>query len=149
MIPFEPFQLPVPLAGAGACDSPLVCVSFSQAWLPYVLTCLKALLMDSSWASTDMTALAANRQAAQQLMENFMVDGCVPAVEFQLNPDNPCLMQYSLDGGVTWVDMPDTLACLAPPPDVSHFLVDNPGAVRANFITPESGSGDVGIEIST
>lgn len=46
----EPVVPPVP----GVCDAPLVCVSFNQSWLPYVLGSMMQLVQPSSWVvSTD------------------------------------------------------------------------------------------------
>jgi hypothetical protein len=69
----------------------------------------------------------------------------VYATMYRIDPTNGCVIQVSNDAGLTWSTFLDVGACIPTPPDVSHFLVDNPGAVRANVITPVSGA--FGLEI--
>jgi len=135
--PYQPFFPPVPPPGTGVCDAPLVCVRYSESWQPYVLGALKALLMDSTWATTDPSVLTATRNAASDLILEFSGDGCVP--DTRIDPDDPTYVDVSPDG-THWYRVPK-------PSDLSSFLVRNPNAIRNNGVIPDDGQ--LGILITT
>jgi hypothetical protein len=60
----------------------------------------------------------------------------VYATQYRIDPTNGCVIQISEDGGLTWSTFLDVGACIPTPPDLSHFLIDNPSTARGNNIVP-------------
>jgi len=84
--------------------APLVCLSFSTAWLPYVIGALKQLVQPAAW-ECDEEDVPDILDWTTALVERFSEAGeCMPPVEFQLTED--CLLQYSTDGGATFETVP-------------------------------------------
>lgn len=101
-------QVPAPNADPG--DAPLVCIQFNQAWLPYMLGSLFQLTQPIVWDPTSAGAADAQQQA-QDLMAIIGAAGvCTDMLTFQFT--SGCGLQYSVDGGITWIDVPgwDTYA---------------------------------------
>lgn len=97
-----PTPVPAPNAEPGA--APTVCVQFAGAWLPYVLGALFQLTQPSAWLAGSPGYAAAQAQA-QGLMAIFGEAGvCTDMLQFQFT--DTCGLQYSVDGGVTWIDVP-------------------------------------------
>jgi hypothetical protein len=65
------FNRPVPIPESAPGDSPLVCLSFNQAWVPYVLGCLKQLILPSTWGDASDPAVQAAQGAANDLIAIF------------------------------------------------------------------------------
>lgn len=81
------FNVPVPAPGQdpGAC--PLVTVTFSEAWLPYVLGALDQLVLQATWQGDDDTQTTAQQQAMylKSLFALAPVTSCNPPQEPQQN----------------------------------------------------------------
>lgn len=101
-------QVPAPDADPGA--APTICVQFGAPWLPYVLGALYQLTQPSAWDPTS-AGFADVLTQAQDLMAIFSsAEVCTDMLQFQFT--DTCGLQYSVDGGVTWIDVPgwDTFA---------------------------------------
>jgi Collagen triple helix repeat (20 copies) len=95
------FVEPVAIPAADPADEPQLCFSFNEHWLPYVLGALMQLVQPTTWATSDVTALANVLTAATELIERVgTAEVCMP-LQFRLT--DTCLLQSSEDGGVTWV----------------------------------------------
>lgn len=104
------FVTPVPAPNAEPGAAPTVCVQFAAAWLPYVLGGLYQLTQPSAWDPASPGFAAAQGQA-QGLMAIFSEAGvCTDMLQFQFT--DTCGLQYSIDGGTSWIDVPgwDTFA---------------------------------------
>jgi hypothetical protein len=111
--PSSSFETPVPAPGFDPGAEPLVCVSFNQAWLPYVIGSLFQLLLNTTFDLPEGSdAFNIAQQQASTLIGRFMAAGrCVPlpnlgAMEgddqmLRVNPDNPCELQEFCGGD--WV----------------------------------------------
>lgn len=79
------FASPVPVLTEEPTATPLVCVSFSAAWLPYVLGALQQLVQPSAWDTSDQSTLLDVQQRAMDLIGLFGAgDNCMAPVEFQM-----------------------------------------------------------------
>lgn len=120
--PVSSFQSPVPVVIADPAAEPQVFVCFNAAWLPYIIGSLKQLVLQSTWATTDPDTLWNVQQRAMTLMSMFaQAQPCkvAPPTGFggggeepmiRQDPDNPCLLQSSLDG-INWCTFADLSKC--------------------------------------
>lgn len=129
--PVPAFPFPVALVNTDPDGAPLVSVCFNREWLPYVVTCLYQLVLQATWDTTDPDALNLVQARAMTLISNF-IQGCNPPPPNSLpgaggdedmmirqNPDNPCELQFSVNG-TTWCTWADLTLC--------HPAVTQPGA---------------------
>jgi len=70
--PFVPFEFPVPVPASDPDAGDMVSVCFSEEWLPYVLSCLKALSMEASWIGSDAEDIALACQRGDTLLGYFV-----------------------------------------------------------------------------
>jgi len=86
--------------------APLICLPpINQYWLPFILGCLDQLRNPSSWLVADDNAMFAVLTRANRLMQMVGERAeCAVPVEMRLQD---CVLQYSNDGGSTWVDTTD------------------------------------------
>lgn len=105
--PFAPFlptsELPAPTAAIDA--SPFVCFHVNREWLPYLIGAWATLTRASIYSGTFEEKKFAVLEA-----ENFLCTihsgnvQCEDAmIDFRQNPANVCQLEYSTDGGVTWL----------------------------------------------
>jgi len=121
-VPIGSFRVPVVIPDVDPDAAPLVTVCFNAAWLPYVLGCLKQLMLQATWQTTDPDVLNLVQGRAANLMYLF-IQGCKlpesgalgggPDGEdgmWRQDPDNPCLLQFSADGQC-WCTVFDASKC--------------------------------------
>ena len=110
IIPYIPYPRPVEIPVSAPSDVPLICLQINADWLPYLIGCAKALTVDSTWASED-TALVHSATANGNDLLDILSGGVDCAVNLiyrsKDNVSPPVQLQYSTDGGATWIDMPD------------------------------------------
>lgn len=95
-------QVPAPNTDPG--DTPLLCVQFNSAWLPYILGSMFQLTQPSAWDATS-AGYADVLEQAQALMAIFSgAEDCTYMLTW--NFTDTCILQYSVDGGETWIDVP-------------------------------------------
>lgn len=119
------FQQPVPIPAALPGAPPFVTVCFNASWLPYILGCLYQLALNTTWIASTQDELNGALQQANQMILIFQqaLPGCQSknpgfagsGDDFMLrqNPDNPCLLETSVDG-VTWCTWADLSKCTSP-----------------------------------
>jgi hypothetical protein len=84
-------------------EGPFVCLpQFNRYWLPYVMGALDQLRNPSSWLVADDAAMYATLARVTKLREMLGVG--TPCMSYQLRFNN-CVLQYSTDGGTTWIDV--------------------------------------------
>jgi|SRR5579872_413853 len=93
----------VDLPAAAPLDAPLVCLQLNQDWLPLVLGALLQLCHPAQWTGDDTAQQAAVTAATQLALAIGDAEVC-PVLEFRLT--SGCVLQSSVDGGTTWVDVP-------------------------------------------
>lgn len=76
----------------------------SEATRLILLSCLRPTRWETRWESQEATEIT------QETLDNWYAVACDELLvdimlDFRQNPDNLCLLQYSEDGGGTWVDM--------------------------------------------
>jgi len=98
------FSEPVAPPGTEPDAAPLVCVSFNQTWLPFVIGSLMQLVQPAAWNASPSAVLTVLDQATLLLERFGTAEVCMPPVQFQLTES--CLLQYSIDGGATFVTVP-------------------------------------------
>lgn len=97
------FVSPVPIPSAAPGDTPLVCVSFAQAWLPLVIGGLLQLAQPAAWDTADESARSAVLLDVQDLLARFGTAEECGTLTFRFTEG--CVLQYSTDGGDTWTDV--------------------------------------------
>lgn len=71
--PYTPFPESVTPPDTDPDTAPTVSVCFSQDWMPYVLTCLKALSMEATWKGDDANAIALACKRGDTLLGSFVL----------------------------------------------------------------------------
>jgi hypothetical protein len=96
---------PVVDPGTAAEDDPLVCVQVNASWVPFIVGSMMQLAQPKAWATTDSTALADLLGRVTDLIARIGTAELCVAPQFRLTAE--CGLQYSLDGGTTWLDVTD------------------------------------------
>ena len=123
--PTSSFNNPVALVAPLPSDSPIVQILVNQSYIPYILGCLQQLLLQSTWNTNDYDQIDIMQQKIWTLIG--MVGSAtapypratgsagVDVEDFMIrqDPDNPCLLQSSVDG-VSWCTFADLSKCLNP-----------------------------------
>lgn len=117
---FQVRKNPLPIPIPDIHDSPLFCAMVNGDWLSHVLGVLGVLGELDSWQGDDE-----QRDAAIQQVERLLADfaeGCAMLLLRQ-NPENPCQLEQSADGGDTWTLAFDYSLCVATSPQ-EGLLID-------------------------
>lgn len=113
--PYKPFVQPVAIPEGLPTDGTTYCIQINATWLPYVLACCLALLHDSTWNSNDpATVRDVERRAGTLITQLVNPEACPVPIEFRVNPSYIQNWQFSLDGGTTWDNGPDTASNYTP-----------------------------------
>ncbi len=103
-LPFIPRQEPSPVPPKRIYEEPLTCpVRVNKMWLKHVLGALEVLNVADTWIGTKEQVYN-TLQDVELLMRLLATSYCGEdfMIEFRQNPDNPCQLEQSLDGGATW-----------------------------------------------
>lgn len=146
------FQQPVNLPAGLPGDPPFVSVCFNQNWLPYILGCLFQLTLSTTWNVSTDEDLSRALAIANNLILIFQraKPGCNDknpgyagsGDDFMLrqNPDNPCLLETSVNG-TDWCVWADLSKCTGQPTQPGKGSPNPPSGGCANsFGTVEFGS---------
>jgi len=124
--PSSSFETPVPAPGIDPGAERLLCVSFNERWLPYIIGSLKQLLLNTTFdVPMDSDAFQLVQSQAATLINRFV--NATPCNTLPLqgwgggneepmirqDPANPCLLQSSIDG-INWCTFADLSKCLTP-----------------------------------
>jgi hypothetical protein len=112
--PFQPFALRVPVQTADPFSDELVSITVGKSWIAYIIGCVQALNAAASWATQDAATIQQMRTWVANLTAQLMTWSVPVDLVFRRNPTNPVAADYSVDGGATWVAMPDTWAYFYP-----------------------------------
>ena len=83
---------------------PVICLRINSSWIPYVIGCVLQLSQPATW-QVDTAALPDLLGRVQDLINIIGTSEACVAPEFRLT--SGCGLQYSLDGGTTWLDFTD------------------------------------------
>jgi hypothetical protein len=121
--PVGSFQIPVPPPplGGGSCNK--LRIEFDAGWLPYVIGALQQLTLQATWIGDKATVIDTQRRAAAiiaSVQQAICIDnevklgiGVDTENMIRQDPDNPCLLQTSIDG-VNWCTFADISKCGTP-----------------------------------
>ena len=95
---------PVVDPGTAPADDPVICLRINASWIPYVIGCVLQLGQPAAWTA-DRAALPDLLGRVQDLINLIGTSEVCMAPEFRLTAE--CGLQYSLDGGTSWLDVTD------------------------------------------
>lgn len=118
------FQLPVERPDVDPFFDANYTVCFNEKWLKYIVTCLFQLTLQSTWIYDTPDELNLVQARAMTLISMF-IQGCKKPPEnigndtgienmIRQNPDNPCLLETSIDG-THWCAFADLSLCIPSP----------------------------------
>lgn len=129
-IPHVPFKQPIPVPSADVTDAPTVCISVNVEWLGIILGLVNTLTAQSTWSSDDPAEVdRACNNGFELLRQLANPELCPVPIEFQVDPDDDRHWEYSLDGGITWLDGP--LTNVSAPDDA---IITDPTSLLRNTI---------------
>lgn len=102
--PAAGYTFPLPVLDVDPDADPLVYVRMNRDWLAYVIAACMPLTLLETWRETDGATLALVTQRAHLLIDMLMTLLCDPLCIDGLRLAGNTL-QYSPDGGSTWVDI--------------------------------------------
>lgn len=117
------FQNPVNRPSAGPLEAPFVSVQINCEWIPFIVGALKQLLLQATWRYDTVDELQRVQGQAFDLIALFNTALCGQSepqkgeagaeIENMIrqSPDNPCLLQTSIDG-VNWCTFADLSKCM-------------------------------------
>lgn len=109
--PVSSFQFPVPVPAVEPDAGPLHSVCFSAAWLPYVIGCLKQLFLQTTWDTTDPSALDLVQNQVSNLIDiigtgdNMCLTGMVAQWAGTTTPTGWLACDGSAVNRVTYADL--------------------------------------------
>jgi len=98
------YREPVDDPGTAPADDPVVCLQVNASWLPYIVGSVMQLAQPKAWTA-DAAALPDLLGRVTDLIALIGTAELCVAPEFRLTAE--CGLQYSLDGGTTWLDVTD------------------------------------------
>jgi hypothetical protein len=95
---------PIVDPGTAPADDPVICLRINAAWIPVIIGCLMQAMQPLAWTA-DSAALPDLLGRVTDLISIVGTSGECIAMEFRLTAE--CGLQYSTDGGTTWIDVTD------------------------------------------
>ena len=109
---FDPRKDKMPAPVAGIFDEPYVCVPINVDWRGYLIGVIERLAWGDVWEG-DEDAQYAAVQEIYKLVNKMQTGGCEVPMLLRQKPGEPCVMEYSNDGGEEWSDAFDFSQCTA------------------------------------
>src|SRR5271157_1618926 len=107
--PQSSYVEPVVDPGTAPGDDPLVCIQINASWIPYVVGSVLQLMQPLAWTVGDRWTGYWYQPdllgRVSDLIARIGTAGPCMAPQFKLTAE--CGLQYSLDGGTTWLDFTD------------------------------------------
>jgi len=112
---YAPFNGWIPSPGVASDSAPYNCVKISQAWIPIVIGALNALVYDVDYDLDEAGNAYAANEARRLILA--VAHGNLYCVEDTLyllrqNSTDPCVLEQSTDGGLTWSTAFDFGLCM-------------------------------------
>ena len=112
--PFQPFALRVPVQTVDPFADEQVSITVGKSWIAYLIGCVQALNAASTWDTQDAATIQQLRTWVANLTSQLMSWETPVHLEFRLHPGRPQYWDYSVDGGLTWTEQPDTVNYMLP-----------------------------------
>jgi hypothetical protein len=96
------YNEPLPDPGTDLIDPAFVCAQIPATAIPYIVGSLLQLLQPPTWAITDADRMS---EILGQVTDLILAIGTAAPCMFRLTAS--CMLQYSVDGGTTWIDVTD------------------------------------------
>jgi len=96
------YREPLPDPGTDLAGGTFVCAQIPATAIPYIIGSLLQLLQPPAWDITDPGRMT---EVLGQVTDLILAIGTAGACMFRLTAS--CMLQYSLDGGTTWIDVTD------------------------------------------
>jgi hypothetical protein len=96
------YRQPLPDPGTDLIDPAFVCAQIPASAIPYIVGSLLQLLQPPTWAITDHDRMS---EILGQVTDLILAIGTAAPCMFRLTAS--CMLQYSVDGGTTWIDVTD------------------------------------------
>lgn len=109
--PKSSFETPAPLPTTDPDEGDLVCVSLARSWLPLVRGALLQLLQKATWDTTDPDDLNLAQSRADMLIDLFNDEAVCAMFDVRIDPENDCMLQKTVDGGVNWTTVGSFYQC--------------------------------------
>jgi hypothetical protein len=97
------YREPIVPPSAAPGDAPLACMEINVSWQAILAGAATQLAQPSTWKTTTVDELNTALGKATDLIAIIGTAGLCVSLQMQLTAD--CKLQYSLDGGSTWVDV--------------------------------------------
>lgn len=104
------YKIPIP---EHAATEDIMCIRLSRWWRGVLLGMLRIMEYNDQWEGTEEQQKWAVQQIRQMIVDIQTEADCME-LRFRNKPTNPCIIQSSQDGGVTWDDGWDMSACAVP-----------------------------------
>ena len=101
------FDMPAP--DAGIFDTPFICLPINMDWVGHVDGVIDRLCYTDAWGGTEEEKERAVQEARKLLIA---LRGGMCMYQLRANPDDPCILEQSHDGGETWTTAFDFSDCL-------------------------------------
>jgi hypothetical protein len=102
--PQSSFQAPItPILVDPAAGTQVCAPKFAREWLPFIEGCLDQGRIPATFAYIDDATVELMREYVDKLKS--ILSMAAPCCDVTLRLEPNCVLQYSLDGGVTWIDV--------------------------------------------
>lgn len=95
---------PINDPGTAPADAPTICLAINAAWIPIVIGCLMQVLQPPAWTA-DSTHIGDLLGRVTDLIAIVGTAGVCEVLAMRMT--SGCALQYSLDGGSTWITVTD------------------------------------------
>jgi hypothetical protein len=102
--PEPSFPIPLDDPGTSPDAAPTVCVPVNALWQPILAGCALQVALPASWHYADQDQLDSLMMRATMLVNLIAFAG--PCMTYQERYTADCTLQFSLDGGTTWANVP-------------------------------------------
>ncbi len=145
---YDPRAQPLPVEPVGVFDGPTVTICINQDWArKHVVNVLYRLAWVDAWTGTDEEVATAVSEANRLIsVLSTSSSNCATTGDNLLlrqNPTDPCLLEQSTDGGLTWSTAFDYVLCQSSGLDATTSIADLEAQLAALIASFNALSGDI------
>lgn len=110
---YAPFIPGIPAPATFHDEAPYICLRLNEEWIPLILGALHVLVWEDLYSGSEAEKQHAAREAGNLLasVAQGNMDCAGDEMILRQNTINPCLLEYSVDGGSTWQPAFDYSLC--------------------------------------